>query len=108
MALKTHLEPFRESLKVPPVGQPKNLFFLRVYVSNGRAFYRLREGVIPAPSRMHKAHACFQGKCVFFGVSRCNFAEKAREIFVKANGTLPIPKISGVSLSRHRLEGLRW
>ena len=27
MALKTHLEPFRELLKVPPVGQPKNLFF---------------------------------------------------------------------------------
>ena len=29
MVLKTHLEPFREplSLKVPPVGQPKNLFF---------------------------------------------------------------------------------
>ena len=27
MVLKTHLEPFREPLKVPPVGQPKNLFF---------------------------------------------------------------------------------
>ena len=25
--LKTHLEPFREPLKVPPVGQPKNPFF---------------------------------------------------------------------------------
>ena len=32
MVLKTHLEPFREPLKVPPVGQPKNLFFLRVYI----------------------------------------------------------------------------
>ena len=33
MVLKTHLvEPFREPLKViPPVGQPNNLFFLRVY-----------------------------------------------------------------------------
>ena len=31
MVLKTHLEPFREPLKVPPVGQPKNHFFLRVY-----------------------------------------------------------------------------
>ena len=31
MVLKTHLEPFREPLKVPPVGQPKNPFFLRVY-----------------------------------------------------------------------------
>ena len=30
MDLKTHLEPFREPLKVPPVGQPKNPFFLRV------------------------------------------------------------------------------
>ena len=28
MVLKTRLEPFREPLKVPPVGQPKNLFFL--------------------------------------------------------------------------------
>ena len=27
MVLKTHLEPFREPLKVPPVGQPKNPFF---------------------------------------------------------------------------------
>ena len=27
MVLRTHLEPFRETLKVPPVGQPKNLFF---------------------------------------------------------------------------------
>ena len=27
MVLNTHLEPFREPLKVPPVGQPKNLFF---------------------------------------------------------------------------------
>ena len=27
MVLKTHLEPFKEPLKVPPVGQPKNLFF---------------------------------------------------------------------------------
>ena len=27
MVLKTHLEPFREPLKVPPVGQPKNTFF---------------------------------------------------------------------------------
>ena len=27
MVLKTHLEPFRESLKVQPVGQPNNLFF---------------------------------------------------------------------------------
>ena len=27
MVLKTHLEPFREHLKVPPVGQPKNVFF---------------------------------------------------------------------------------
>ena len=26
MVLKTHLEPFREPLKVLPVGQPKNLF----------------------------------------------------------------------------------
>ena len=33
MVLKTHLEPFREPLKVPPVGQPKNPFFLRVYIS---------------------------------------------------------------------------
>ena len=31
MVLKTHLEPFREHLKVPPVGQQKNPFFLRVY-----------------------------------------------------------------------------
>ena len=31
MVLKTNLEPFREPLKVPPVGQPKNHFFLRVY-----------------------------------------------------------------------------
>ena len=31
MVQKTHLEPFREPLKVPPVGQPKNPFFLRVY-----------------------------------------------------------------------------
>ena len=29
--LKTHLEPFREPLNVPPVGEPKNPFFLRVY-----------------------------------------------------------------------------
>ena len=29
MVLKTHLEPFREPLKVPPVGQPKNPIFLR-------------------------------------------------------------------------------
>ena len=28
MVIKTHLEPFGERLKVPPVGQPKNLFFL--------------------------------------------------------------------------------
>ena len=27
MVLKTHLEPFREHLKVPPVGQPKNPCF---------------------------------------------------------------------------------
>ena len=27
MGLKTHLEPFRGALKVPPVGQPKNPFF---------------------------------------------------------------------------------
>ena len=27
MVLKTHLDPFREPLKVPPVGQQKNLFF---------------------------------------------------------------------------------
>ena len=27
MVLKTHLVPFREHLKVPPVGQPKNPFF---------------------------------------------------------------------------------
>ena len=27
MVLKTHLEPFREPSKVPPVGQPKNFFF---------------------------------------------------------------------------------
>ena len=27
MVLKTHLEPFREPLMVPPVGQPKNPFF---------------------------------------------------------------------------------
>ena len=27
MVLKIHLEPVREPLKVPPVGQPKNLFF---------------------------------------------------------------------------------
>ena len=26
MVLKTHLEPFREPLKVPPVRQPKNPF----------------------------------------------------------------------------------
>ena len=26
MVLKTHLEPFREPLKVPPVGQPNNPF----------------------------------------------------------------------------------
>ena len=26
MVLKTHLEQFREPLKVPPVGQPKNFF----------------------------------------------------------------------------------
>ena len=32
MVLKTHLEPFREPLKVPPVGQPKNFFFLWVYI----------------------------------------------------------------------------
>ena len=32
MVLNTHLEPFREPLKVPPVGQPKNPFFLRVYI----------------------------------------------------------------------------
>ena len=31
MVLKTHLEQFREPLKDPPVGQPKNPFFLRVY-----------------------------------------------------------------------------
>ena len=33
IVLKIHLEPFIEPLKVPPVGQPKNLFsfFLRVY-----------------------------------------------------------------------------
>ena len=31
LVLKTNLEPFREPLKVPPVGQPKNPFFLRVY-----------------------------------------------------------------------------
>ena len=30
MVRKTHLEPFTEPLMVPPVGQPKNLFFLRV------------------------------------------------------------------------------
>ena len=35
MVLKTHLEPFREPLKVPPVGQPKNPFFLRVYGPQG-------------------------------------------------------------------------
>ena len=28
MVLKTHLEPFRKRFKVPPVGQPKNHFFL--------------------------------------------------------------------------------
>ena len=27
MVLKAHLEPFREPLKVPPVGQPRNPFF---------------------------------------------------------------------------------
>ena len=27
MVLETHLEPFREPLKVPPVGQQKNPFF---------------------------------------------------------------------------------
>ena len=27
MVLKTHLEPFREPLRVPPVGQPKNRIF---------------------------------------------------------------------------------
>ena len=27
MVLKTHLEPFRQPLKVPPVGQPKNPLF---------------------------------------------------------------------------------
>ena len=31
MVLKTHLEPFRELSKGPPVGQPKNPVFLRVY-----------------------------------------------------------------------------
>ena len=31
MVLKTHLEPFREPLKVPPVGQPKNLFSKSVW-----------------------------------------------------------------------------
>ena len=32
MVLKTHLEPFRAPLiKVPPVGQPKNIFFLRMH-----------------------------------------------------------------------------
>ena len=31
MVLKTHLEPFREPLKVPLVGQKKKPFFLRVY-----------------------------------------------------------------------------
>ena len=30
IVLKTNLEPFTETLKVPPVGQPKNPFFLRV------------------------------------------------------------------------------
>ena len=34
MVLKSHLEPFREPLKVPPVGQQMNPFFLRVYVTN--------------------------------------------------------------------------
>ena len=34
MVLKTHLEPLREPLKVPPVGQPKNLFFLQECISN--------------------------------------------------------------------------
>ena len=31
MVLKTHVEPFREPLKVSPVGQPNNPFSLRVY-----------------------------------------------------------------------------
>ena len=31
MALKTNLEPFKEPLKVPHVGQPKDPVFLRVY-----------------------------------------------------------------------------
>ena len=33
MVLKTHLEPFREPLKVPPVGQPKNLFFFKTGIT---------------------------------------------------------------------------
>ena len=33
MVLKTHLEPFREPLMVPPVGQPNNLFFLFLRVN---------------------------------------------------------------------------
>ena len=42
MVLKTHLEPLREHLKVPPVGQPKNLFFfLRVYMQ--KAYEQLLE-----------------------------------------------------------------
>ena len=38
MVLKTHLETFREPLKVPPVGQPNNLFsfLLRVYYRLGK------------------------------------------------------------------------
>ena len=37
MVLKTRLEPFREPFKVPPVGQPKNPFFL-LRVQNFRFF----------------------------------------------------------------------
>ena len=53
MVLKTHIESFREPLKVPPVGQPKNPFFLRVQGQHDKvdllSLYLLR-----APSNARK------------------------------------------------------
>ena len=36
MVLKTNLEPFREPLKFPPVGQPKDLIFSSKSVPDAR------------------------------------------------------------------------
>ena len=66
MVLKTHLEPFREPLKVPPVGQPKNPAD-KGYVTKIDCVFPLKIGGYHSPNFTGQTHGATRRTPMIFG-----------------------------------------